>query len=281
MGRTGKAACLPCRPPLRRLSIAAPELAGGLPAIEAGALPRLSHLFVDFSVAPGGPDVAPPELPPSWGASPDVLPSLQSLVLNVPRLRGPLPAAWARGFPRLEILGVSYRPPSAPNQLAAGAHPRAPTNATLEQQSICAQGELRALPAEWASGFPRLSKLQLSTLCLAGTVPRAWWDGGFGQLAELSLSGNALTGTLPAHLFRAHPRLRRLVVSRVAERRSVADGHTLPRLPLPRHTTTAALCPPSPPLQLDNNLFEGSLPDAWAESSVSPLSDGGCHWMGR
>lgn len=186
-------------------------LEGGLPVLEPGALPRLEGLYLELRSGP------PVDLPPSWGASPEVLPSLQTLVLNAARLRGPLPAAWARGFRCLERLRVSC----GQSRALTEGRPRAPSDSLGQEQrggagpSSCGPGERRALPPEWPSGFPALAELALS-LDLSGTVPPAWWDSGFGRLAELTLSDNALSGTLPAHVFQTHPSLRRLSVSAAA-----------------------------------------------------------------
>lgn len=68
-----------------------------------------------------------------------------------------------------------------------------------------------SLPPEWGGGLPRVTQLALAGLGLSGSFPEAWLSG-LPALMELSLSGNALTSTLPAQLLRHHPNLTRIQV---------------------------------------------------------------------
>ncbi|KAL4422644.1 hypothetical protein ABPG75_008841 [Micractinium tetrahymenae] len=156
-----------------------------LPGVHPGALPRLSNLTLFFPRLRSS-------LPPSWGASPDALPALESLDL-VLDVAGPLPAAWgAAGFRRLRHLAL----------VASSA------GTTLWVERV-----QRGLPASWAApgSFPALQNVTLSRLNLMGSLPAAWTEpGGLPALEELNLGTNLLTGPLPPRLFVAHPRLHTL-----------------------------------------------------------------------
>ena len=111
----------------RRLALAARCLPGPLPAMQPGALPSLAVLSLAiFSPLP------PHGLPPSWGASPAVLPSLRDMHLSLspaPVVR--LPRQWAGGFPSLEVLRIdvlgipSRKAPGAPAPWPAAQAPPA------------------------------------------------------------------------------------------------------------------------------------------------------------
>ena len=103
-----------------------------------------------------------------------MLPRLNSLSLRL-YLNGPLPAAWAGGFWRLQSLFIASDVPSRPP--ADGSQAQQPGDAFPD--------ESRALPPEWSSGFPALRKLELFNLQLAGTFPRAWSVAGFPFLSDL------------------------------------------------------------------------------------------------
>jgi len=147
-----------------------------LPDIQPGALPSL----LTFNLAIGHMRGT---LPASWGASPAVLPSLRHLMLHV-CFTGGLPAAWAKGFARLVDLNIKRgceggdawsRITQAALLRGTVVPPAPPPPPALDM----------SLPPEWASGFPKLSALELSTLGRCRTIPHAWLEGGFPSLTEL------------------------------------------------------------------------------------------------
>ncbi|KAL4440185.1 hypothetical protein ABPG75_003186 [Micractinium tetrahymenae] len=166
---------------LRTLSLEKLLLQGPLPDVEPGALPALESLYLN------GEGAAVP-LPPSWGASPLTLPSLDTLSLHAP-LEGPLPTEWAQGFRQLAHLVLSGGSAAAARPPPAGPRP--------------------TLPPEWAelSAFPRLRLLSVTHPQLAGTFPPSWEQGGFPSLESLSFSFCNLTGPLPERIFEQHPDL--------------------------------------------------------------------------
>ncbi|PRW45625.1 hypothetical protein C2E21_6054 [Chlorella sorokiniana] len=183
-------------PSLTRLTLRSPGFGGPqLPDIAPGALPALRVLEISLI---GNASSFRPTLPPSWGAAPDVLPSLQQLVLQLP-ITGPLPPQWARGFAHLWMLWLS-------SQVVAGDG--APDLDSCRQLAATAAGAPeRSLPAAWAEGFPALQHLELNCLRIGGSLPEAWVAGGFPNLSAMRLAYNYLTGSLPPHIFSAHPSL--------------------------------------------------------------------------
>lgn len=179
----------------RRLALAARCLPGPLPAMQPGALPSLAVLSLAiFSPLP------PHGLPPSWGASPAVLPSLRDMHLSLspaPVVR--LPRQWAGGFPSLEVLRIdvlgipSRKAPGAPAPWPAAQAPApAPSSAPACAPPAVAPGQVQSggceaggLPPEWASGFPALAALNLVGLPLGGSLPQAWVDGGLPSVSSL------------------------------------------------------------------------------------------------
>jgi hypothetical protein len=165
---------VPCR-----LSLAVGNLGAQLPDIHPGALPALELLVLAMAAQRA-------TLPPSWGASPQVLPCLLKLTIIFDP-QGRLPREWARGFKHLRILTLLdsrhefqhtrrtwWRPMPEP----------APAMLLAAQQEQAAPGGM-TLPPEWSSGFPRLTDLVLSGLPLAGPFPQAWQTGGFPALVSL------------------------------------------------------------------------------------------------
>lgn len=136
-----------------------PSLGGPLPAIQAGALPRLEALRVS------APELRS-ALPPSWAQ----LPALRSLAVVLGGV-GPLPAEWQHGFVGLEELSISA--PLAP-RVACDHPPRA------EGQ----QGS-RPLPEAWPASLQELRSLTLSGLGLTGSIPLSWSLEGFPSLVHL------------------------------------------------------------------------------------------------
>lgn len=150
-------------------------LAGPLPELEPGALPRLTLLAITI-------DVFASTLPPSWGASREVLPALQKLELQFP-FSGLLPAEWALGFAQLAELTILGRKPSGLSMQWApqvGSSPGGGGPMAYGGQAA----PVHLLP-EWAAGFPRLTKLTLSAIGVAGSIPDAWVEGGFPSLTDL------------------------------------------------------------------------------------------------
>ncbi len=158
----------------RRLKLRSRGFGGSqLPAVFPGALPALRLLEISLT---GNASGFRPSLPPSWGARPDVLPSLRQLVLQLP-LAGPLPPQWAGGFAGLRMLWLS-------SEDAAGDG--APGLDSCRRIASTADGQpARRLPAAWASGFPALQHLELNCLSIGGTLPEAWAAGGFPALQTM------------------------------------------------------------------------------------------------
>ena len=133
------------------------NLRSQLPDIQPGALPRLQQFFITT------PSLQT-TLPASWGSSPDVLPTLETLLVTAP-LVGQLAPEWAHGFTKLTSLALSV-PEGLSGGQAAPAVPR--------------------LPAEWAAGFPALTQLKVSVPVAAGSIiPMEWLEGGFPELSTL------------------------------------------------------------------------------------------------
>ena len=145
------ATCSLCRLVMHTLDLQSP-----LPDIQPGALPRLQSLLLK---APS----LQTTLPASWGASPEVLPALQTLTLTASFV-GQLPPEWAHGFRQLTSLVLAVR------EDKAGGSPVA---------------AVPSLPVQWASGFPALTWLSLSVPVAAGPIPMEWLEGGFPELVTL------------------------------------------------------------------------------------------------
>lgn len=95
--------------------------------------------------------------------------SLKVRDTDAPPLPGGLPADWAAGFPRLQLLELIEVRVSEPT-----------------------------LPGAWAGGgFPRLQTLQLYRAGLTGTLPAALLPA-HPALRELGLAESRFNGTLPA-----------------------------------------------------------------------------------
>jgi hypothetical protein len=159
--------------PLLRLTLKVTGLGSWLPEFEPGALPLLEDLELDC------PDLQA-ALPLRWGVpaprehSPrQMLPSLRRLSLRLGRLDGGLPPGWSRGFRQLRELRITSTEGSSDASSGGGG------------SSDAAEPPVH-LPAEWASGFPRLSTLHLAGIRLAGTIPPAWHDpSAFPALTQL------------------------------------------------------------------------------------------------
>ncbi|PSC77000.1 kinesin KP1-like isoform B [Micractinium conductrix] len=216
-----------------------------LPDIPPGALPSLRWLVLH-------PWALRSTLPASWGSSPDVLPALQHLELQLD-VQGTLPAVWSRGFSSVRSISVEMQ--------------------STRQQDRGSSGG--TLPADWAAGFKRLQTLNLVELGLTGPFPPAWLaDGSFPSLHVLELSGNALSGTLPPQLFRSLPSLSSLALPTNRFEGGLPEewaGSQVRVLNLPGNRLSGAAFPPAwitrgmPILQelvLDNNgALTGVLPD--------------------
>ena len=155
-----------------------------LPDVQPGALPALQKLVLQL---PG--QAQPLALPASWGATPGTLPALRQLTLSWLPVVHPLPAAWARGFRRLESLAIEGAW-EEPGPRAAPAAPAAPPAEAAAGGAGSAAGAGAAssgsLPAAWARGFPRLASLTLRHLGLTGTLPASWLaPGSFPALSKL------------------------------------------------------------------------------------------------
>lgn len=86
---------------------------------------------------------------------------------DLPRLNGTLPTSWAK-LPTLGLLTLDGCALSGP------------------------------LPAAWARGMQRLSRLTLSHNPLRATLPREWFSAGaFPALRQLEATHCELLGTLP------------------------------------------------------------------------------------
>lgn len=189
----------------RRLELAGLGLGSGLPDLQPGRLPALEQLHLEFDQ--GGPAV----LPPSWGSSPEVLPSLQALHVAMP-LSPQLPGDWAHGFWQLRQLHLlspacGQRLAAAPEAppgtgpphiggatATAGRAAQAPSEAASKLGSRHASSDgapaggppSASLPVAWAAGFPALRELTLCGLGLDGTLPDAWLQhGAFPLLSSL------------------------------------------------------------------------------------------------
>ena len=149
-----------------------------LPPAHPGALPALVDLHLDVPNRKL-------RLPPSWGADAAVLPALAGLTLALD-VEGPLPREWARGFRSLEVLeiwnggepplkGYMERHAALVSQLQGrvpvGPRPPAPAPAPHARRPPAGR---RALPPEWAAGFPALRSLDIASLPLDGSIPEEW-----------------------------------------------------------------------------------------------------------
>lgn len=159
-----------CLPRLRSLVliVQAFTAADPLPAVQPGALPRLTELTMEMMA-----QRQPVPLPASWG-SPGVWPSLRELHVTSP-IALPLPPGWAHGFSELQTLFLDSNIKPNLTLAAAGA-----------EHSSIPDGPTHPPPAEWGRGFPRLQSLTLAYLGLNGTFPAAWQaSGSFPELREL------------------------------------------------------------------------------------------------
>lgn len=126
-----------------------------------------------------------------------MLPALQELRIQLSGIAR-LPAAWAGGFRRLELIvlssftdGILWQASSVP--ASEICHKREATTAgDAAAAAAAAEGAapgqgLSSLPPEWAGpgSFPSLSSLELNCLPLWGPLPRSWQDGGFPQITQL------------------------------------------------------------------------------------------------
>jgi hypothetical protein len=148
---------------------------GALPGLHPGALPALRHLSLRAPATAAS-------VPSSWGAFPDVLPSLESLHLRL-RLLGWLGPAWSGGFRRLRELRVEDTTP----RRHRGACPARRRRRRLAQE-MEGSGREQAplLHATWAAGFPALQSMRLVGLQLGGGLPAAWLaPGAFPGLQQL------------------------------------------------------------------------------------------------
>ncbi|EFN52567.1 hypothetical protein CHLNCDRAFT_138561 [Chlorella variabilis] len=119
-----------------------------LPDVAPGALPSLVSLLLAF---PGLSST----LPASWGAAGSVLPSLARLEVQL-ELTGPLPAAWALGFPLLTKLTITGADPTPPRRKAPVGC-RLPIDGPLGLYALDLSGHF---PLGWSSsGFPALKTL--------------------------------------------------------------------------------------------------------------------------
>ena len=170
LGRTFHCSAAPCR-----LSLAVYTLGAPLPDIQPGALPALEHFYLSLRM-----EAQHNVLPPIWGGSPQVLPSLLELTI-ISSIEGRLPAEWAGGFRRLRTLILLDSRIEFEHLRPYGRLPEPVPTIKPEQASPIAM----ALPPEWSSGFPQLRDLTLSGVPLAGSFPQAWQTGGFPALQSL------------------------------------------------------------------------------------------------
>lgn len=143
-----------------RLSVQAWRLPAPLPELGPGVLPSLERLTLTFSQQHAA-------LPASWGR-PDVLPRLQELKLTL-RSVPALPEGWAAGFRRLTLINIGCVDMPPCQESEAAAHARGL--------------RMHTLPASWASGFPQLHTMVVSTGA-SGAIPAAW-EAGFLRLTRL------------------------------------------------------------------------------------------------
>jgi hypothetical protein len=144
-----------------------------------GALPALELLLLAMAAQRD-------TLPPSWGASPQVLPCLLELTV-VFDPTGKLPGEWARGFKNLRDLALLDGRHELQHTRRTGWRPMtepAPAILVAAQQEQATPGAM-TLPPEWSSGFPRQNDPILSGVPLAGPFPQAWQTGGFPALVSL------------------------------------------------------------------------------------------------
>lgn len=178
----------------------------------------------------------PTRLPASWGASPQVLPQLQSLSVAM-RLAAPLPAGWAAGLHRLRELTLAdpalldvieqraeagpQRQPSAVKTAAEawaadgsarrGGARRLPLP-DGEQPAEGGSEELETASGDREEAFLEFAAWQTSAPApatspsAAAAAPKLLskpqlppaWAAGFPQLRKLRVAGLNLTGPLPA-----------------------------------------------------------------------------------
>ncbi|KAL4422558.1 hypothetical protein ABPG75_008755 [Micractinium tetrahymenae] len=240
-------------PRLRRLLLSGTSLGAPLPDIPPGAFPRLEHLELDFPQLHS-------QLPPSWGATPAVLPRLRSLALVV-RVEGRLPPEWQHGFSLLTRLSLD----ACESASSGGSLWRKPERERALEPARCgaaggphqqARGGHGPLPPGWAAGFPRLEALSICGLALCGPLPASWQDGGFPRIAFLDIQHSSLTGTLPPHLLERHRCLHTLDLS----------GNNLTG-PLPAEWAASQVAA----LSLRGNLLTGvAFPPAWLQAGALP-----------
>lgn len=135
----------PLTPPRRlHLNLQSSRAEQPLPDCAPGALPLLEELSIRLSAQQAA------TLPAGW-AAPGVLPALRMLFLIL-HLAGPLPAEWASGFRRLELLLIRSSVVNVPPSAA------------------------RRLPEGWGAAFPSLKALTLEDLGITGSLPSSWTD---------------------------------------------------------------------------------------------------------
>lgn len=178
----------------------------------------------------------PTRLPASWGASPKVLPQLQSLSLAM-HLTAPLPAGWSSGFRQLRELTLADPALLDAIQRRAEAGPQGQPSAVKAAAQAWAaggtrRGGARRLPlptdqpvegnradnesgeveedgfldyAAWQPGGPKpaAAPSAAATPAPAAKLPSKpqlppAWAKGFPQLRQLRVAGLNLTGPLPA-----------------------------------------------------------------------------------
>lgn len=159
------------------------NFAAPLPDIEAGALPQLQTLHIDVARLRT-------TLPASWGSGPAVLPNLHSLYVCA-RIVGTLPPQWARGFRRLAILELADGSMSAAISPLVWEPPTTAAPAPQQQQQGRQQQQQQQTPVPAPA----------STAVGIGPLPTEW-PSGFPALEMLLLGSLQVQGPLPLEWLR-------------------------------------------------------------------------------
>lgn len=203
---------VPVRSPRCRLVLGGTRLGAPVPELPPGHLPALEVLELQFEQQPS-------RLPDSWGASPEALPRLQSLLVAL-QLEGPLPEAWAGGFRHLQqlsLVGSAWLEGSRRRANAASLRQLDQQQHPAQQQAASADGgsegpRPRALRSPRRMPLPasaQAAALEAGTAAAAGEeaatasaaqpashLPAAWAEG-FPLLQQLRVAGLGVAGPIP------------------------------------------------------------------------------------
>jgi hypothetical protein len=202
MHHAGASARRPCcnhhvdllrRPPLLLLLLPPPHcLAGSLPA-SWGNMSSLASLRIT-----GAPGVSG-TIPAAWSS---MAASLRELQLSTLSLSGALADPWPGGLPHVTHLHITDTPALLlPANISRWASNASMAALVLSNAPGLAGLSLDACGLDSSRAWPNLTRLALSGLGLAGTLPASWQTGlPTRGLELLDVSRNDLSGSLPSWL---------------------------------------------------------------------------------